>query len=428
PVMTSTLPILALALTLLPASSPVAAPADDGSTPAVALGPFALAPESRRAPPPVDLALCLDTSGSMDGLIDAAKSRLWALVNDLATAEPLPDLRVALLTYGNDGHDAENGWVRVDVELTRDLDLVSQQLFALTTNGGTEFVGRVVHRATEQLLWSDDPSALRLLVVAGNEGADQDTLVTAEDAARAAIARGIQVDAIYCGSPSDVEAPGWNEVARLADGTFACIDQDDRRPLIATPFDDELAELSRQLNATYVPWGGAGADGMSNQAAQDANASTMGPAAAAERASTKAGALYRCAWDLLDALDAGSVALDALDPAELPQEFAGLDADDLAARIETLRDERGELQRTIGEVSRRREAFLADERSKRAGEDGDAGFDAALRDALRAQAAAKGLRFAEPASVDAPETAGQTDAARESCAAPDATQTASDSP
>ena len=34
----------------------------------------------------IDLAICLDTSGSMTGLIESAKQRLWALVNDLALA------------------------------------------------------------------------------------------------------------------------------------------------------------------------------------------------------------------------------------------------------------------------------------------------------------------------------------------------------
>ena len=83
----------------------------------------------------------------MQGLIDAARAKLWAVVNDLALARPQPRLRVALLTYGNDGHQAENGWVRLDVPFTTDLDLVSQNLFALTTNGGTELVGRVIQRA-----------------------------------------------------------------------------------------------------------------------------------------------------------------------------------------------------------------------------------------------------------------------------------------
>ena len=83
----------------------------------------------------IELAICLDTSGSMDGLINSVRQKLWTIVNDLAKAEPTPTLRVALLSYGNDGHNAENGWVNVETPFTEDLDIVSQMLFALTTNG-----------------------------------------------------------------------------------------------------------------------------------------------------------------------------------------------------------------------------------------------------------------------------------------------------
>ena len=84
----------------------------------------------------------------MDGLIDSAKQKLWAVVNDLALAEPSPRLEVALLTFGNDGHNAASpGWVHVQTPFTDDLDVVSERLFALRTNGGTEYVGRVLSRA-----------------------------------------------------------------------------------------------------------------------------------------------------------------------------------------------------------------------------------------------------------------------------------------
>ncbi len=73
----------------------------------------------------VDLAICLDTSGSMRGLLDSARQSIWAIVNDLALAKPAPRLRIALLTFGNDGHSKANGWVRVDTGFTGDLDLVS---------------------------------------------------------------------------------------------------------------------------------------------------------------------------------------------------------------------------------------------------------------------------------------------------------------
>jgi Mg-chelatase subunit ChlD len=123
------------------------------------------------APQSIELVICLDTSGSMSGLIDAARAKIWDIVSDLATAKPQPKLRVALLTFGNDGLNPENGWTNVETDLTEDLDSVSQKLFALSTNGGTELVGRVIAKATNSLHWNSD--SLKILVVAGNEFAHQ---------------------------------------------------------------------------------------------------------------------------------------------------------------------------------------------------------------------------------------------------------------
>lgn len=343
-------------------------------------------------PPVVDLALCLDTSGSMDGLLEAAKTKLWAVVNDLALARPTPRLRVALLTYGNDGHDAAAGWVRVDTGFTEDLDAVSQALFALSTNGGTELVGRVVGTAVERLDWSPGAAGLRLIVVAGNESADQDQETSFRDRCRGAIERGILVNAIYCGGAADPDAAGWQEVARLADGAYANIDAN-QNLAIATPFDERMAALSTALNATYVPYGASGAAAWANQSLQDANAVASNSTAAAERAACKVGGLYRCSWDLVDACRNGQIKLEEVKSEELPEALRGHTREQLQAHLQAQWEQRSGLQMQIQELGVQRDAFLEQELAKLAAA-GEASFDAALRAAVRAQAQARGFQFA----------------------------------
>ncbi len=111
--------------------------------------------------PLVQFAICLDTSGSMEGLINSARQKLWAITNELAVAEPTPRLEVALLTYGNDGHNPESGWVARHLDFTTDLDAVSGMLFSFVTNGGTELVGRVLKAAAEQRAWDAPPRTQR---------------------------------------------------------------------------------------------------------------------------------------------------------------------------------------------------------------------------------------------------------------------------
>jgi len=337
----------------------------------------------------------------MQGLIDAARGKLWAVVNDLALARPQPRLRVALLTYGNDGHQAENGWVRLDVPFTTDLDLVSKQLFALTTNGGTELVGRVIQRATDELAWSPEQTALRLMIVAGNEAADQDQTVRYQDACARSIQRGILVDAIYCGGDGDEIAAEWRSVARLADGQFAAIDHQNGTVAIASPFDTRLSELSVALNATYIPYGAAGAAGSSNQHEQDQNAGKLSSDAAASRAVCKSTGNYQCGWDLVDGSRSGEIKLDAVKAEDLPAELRKLSTADLSKHVDATWTRRSQLQKQIAELGTQRQAFVTAELRK-SGLDPSKSFDVVLRNAIRTQAQAKGLAFPEEIRPAAP--------------------------
>ena len=78
----------------------------------------------------IDVVVCLDVSGSMNGLIDSAKRKLWTIVNDLAKIRPTPNLRVALYSYGHVEYDPKAGWVRKNLDLTVDLDEAYKQLVA----------------------------------------------------------------------------------------------------------------------------------------------------------------------------------------------------------------------------------------------------------------------------------------------------------
>jgi hypothetical protein len=307
---------------------------------------------------------------------------------------------VALLTFGNDGHDAARGWTRVDVPFTEDLDLVSQQLFALTTNGGTELVARVLSAAHRELDWSSDPKDLRLVVVAGNESAEQDSEVKNVDACRVLIERGIVVNSIYCGNPADELAPAWLQVAKLADGHFASIDQQNGTIVIETPFDGELAALSAAVNETYLPLGAAGAKGRERQRAQDANADRLGSAAAATRCEAKASGLYVCSWDLVEQVKNGQLKLEDVKKEELPEKLRELSLEAKQKCVDDQWTKRQELQKKIATTAAKRAEAVAVEMEKRGATEA-AAFDRAVRDALRRQGEAKGLRW-KPAPAAAP--------------------------
>ena len=255
----------------------------------------------------------------MDGLIDSARAKLWDVVNLLSHASPQPILRVGLISYGNSGYDPDAGWVRKDVELTTNLDGVYEKLFALKTNGGDEYVARAVHDATNDLKWDQDPSTLKIIFVAGNEPANQDPKIPVEQALAEARAKGIFVNAIYCGSQTAAESSGWLKVAQLGHGKYAAIDQN-HIVVVPTPMDAELAKLSGQLDETYVGYGEGGGRRAALQQSMDSVAGKAGAPAAASRATAKASKLYRNEeWDLVDARAQDKKKVAAMPTAALPE-------------------------------------------------------------------------------------------------------------
>jgi hypothetical protein len=353
-------------------------------------------PRPGREPRPlVQIALLLDTSGSMSGLIDQAKAQLWKVVNELATARrggARPDLRIALYEYGNDALPERGNWIRQISPLTDDLDRVSEQLFALTTNGGSEYCGAVIERAVGDLQWSSSPEDLKLIFIAGNEPFTQGP-VDFRGAVKKAAEKGIAVNTIHCGSEAEGVATGWRDGAALADGTFMTIDHGLVAADLPTPHDAELAQLNERLNRTYLAYGPHGQGSRQRQSAQDANAAKMSAGSLAARAVSKASKLYRnSGWDLVDAASDGMVKVEELKAEDLPEPMRKMTPAERKAFVEGKGKERAEVQKLISELSRERSAFLAKEQAKRAGAAADT-LDAAMIKAVHAQAARKRYTF-----------------------------------
>jgi hypothetical protein len=339
----------------------------------------------------LDLVIALDVSGSMEGLIGSAKQRLWDIANELAQARPVPNLRVAIVSYGRPSYGEQAGFVRIDLPFTADLDAVNATLFDFRTDGGEEYVARAIQTSLDTLQWSREQDALRVMFVAGNESAEQDPRLAIDAATTAAARRGVVVNAIYCGSANDAVAAGWRRVATSTNGLYASIDQQAAAVAnVATPFDDELAALNVELNATYIAFGAAGERGRANQLAQDGNAFAMSPSAAASRTVAKAGELYRSEWDLVDAVKSGK-ALAEIPPAELPAEMQALEPAEREAYVRSKAERREALQREVGELAAERSRYIEEHRRQQAGD--NAGLDAAILDGIRDVAATKGFSF-----------------------------------
>ena len=344
-------------------------------------------------PRQIDVVIALDVSGSMDGLIDSAKQRLWDIVSELGRAQPQPELRMAILSYGNPDYGSESGFVRVDLPFTDDLDAVNETLFQFTTNGGDEYVARVVNTALNKLAWSSEPDALRVLFVAGNEGANQDPQIPVLLATEAAARRGITVNTIYCGSESDGDALVWRQVATSTNGIFASINQDAAAVAnVSTPMDKDLTALNDELNDTYVAYGQTGDASRKNQLEQDSNVAAMSAPAMASRAAAKASHLYKSeSWDLIDAVNSGKSLGDVAEE-ELPDVMQEMEAEERATFIEEKSKKRDEIQGRIQALAGERRDYIETERARLADDD-EKGLDEVIQEGIQALAEEKGFTF-----------------------------------
>lgn len=343
---------------------------------------------------PIDLVIVLDVSGTMRGLIDAARWNIWEIVNDLAEAEPTPRLRVALITYGNQRGSRQTGWVRLETDLTEDLDRVAERLFQLVSRGADEMVGRALETALENISWSNSEHALRLLFIAGNESADQDLDVDFRWMSAAAIDKGIFVGAIYCGLPGQPEAATWKEMAELAGGRFAAIDHRAGAALLETPVDRELAELGELLNGTFIPVGKEGMEQKRSRARQDKNARNLGLAVAATRAQTKGSPFYSSQSDLVSLFERGELQQAPVGERQLPRPLRKMSEEERTAFLEDMQTARQEIRARIDMLAEERRRFLAAHRTEGEG-DGPLLFDQVLRSTIREQAAELGYSFPE---------------------------------
>lgn len=342
----------------------------------------------------VQLAILLDTSNSMDGLIEQAKSQLWKIVNEFNDAkqgDKKPVVQIALYEYGNTNLSVGTNYIRQVLPFTRDLDKVSEELFKLTTNGGDEYCGAVIREAIDKLDWDKNGQTYKAIFVAGNEPFTQGP-INPNDSCKAAIQKGVVVNTIHCGNRSEGENGGWRTGAALAEGRFLTIDQDKAIVDIEAPQDKEIIRLGIELNQTYIIYGKDGARGAANQAAQDSNADKFRAAGASRsRAFTKISPNYKnSTWDLVDACKKDGVKLETVSEADLPAEMKPMAPAARQAYVDEKAAERAKIQAEIIRLNEERKKYVA-EKTKEGGE--AATLDNAISKAVREQAAKKAIEF-----------------------------------
>lgn len=341
----------------------------------------------------IKLGLLLDTSSSMDGLIEQTKSQLWKIINKMASATyngETPNIMIALYEYGNSGLSAKTGFIRQVTGLTSDLDLLSKDLFSLHTNGGDEYCGQVIQTAFKDLDWGTTTQDLQMIFIAGNEPFNQGS-VDFKEVCQTVKNHDITINTIFCGNRTQGIATHWKKGADLGEGKYFNINQNAATVYAETPYDSEIDSLSEELNKTYVYYGSQGQDMFTNQMIQDSNAKKYGRSNNALRAISKSSKVYRnTSWDLIDASGEADFDISEVDKETLPDSLQALSDEAIQKEIDAKRARRKFLQVKIQDLAAKRDAYIAETSLKNSP---NANLDAALLVVIEEQGKKKGFVF-----------------------------------
>jgi hypothetical protein len=339
----------------------------------------------------IEAVFVLDTTGSMSGLLEGAKRKIWSIADGMAGANPNVPVRIGLVAY----RDRGDLYVTQRLDLTEDLDAVFGRLSALRAEGGgdtPESVNQALHEAVTLTSWSRGPGVYRTIFLVGDAPPQryQDDVGFAESAALAR-RRDVVINTVQCGGLPET-TPVWQEIARLGRGQYAAIAGDGAVVALATPMDEELAVLNRELAATVLPYGAA--EEQAELAAKLEGAVAAAPEAAASRLSylaKRGGRVNLGRKDLVDAVASREVDAAALPETELPQPMRSLAPEARNRYVADLAKQREALQRRIAALSAERDAYVRAETERLAAEGKGDGFDQKVLGAVREQAAQRGI-------------------------------------
>jgi Mg-chelatase subunit ChlD len=366
--------------------------------------------------PEVEVVFCLDTTGSMGGLIDAAKRKIWAICSQIAGGQPTPRLRVGLVAY----RDRGDAYVTKVFDLTDDLDAVYGHLMAFRAEGGGDFpesVNQALHESVTKISWGKGKKTLKIIFLVGDAPPHMDYKddVKYPQTCKLAVSKDIIINTIQCG-PNAETRKYWQEICRLAEGSYVQIDQHGGPVVaIATPFDKDLAQINADLNRTTLVYGSrtmqqAGESKkavnatLSTGVAADraayyglGGAGGYGPGGAGMMGGMGGGFAAGPSYDLLVNLKAKKVKLEELKKDELPPELQKLSLKEQKAYLEKLDKERQQLTQKAAELAQKRTAFIAQKQAEQLKNAGRDSFDNQVLQVLQRQAARVQIRYETPA-------------------------------
>ncbi|QND52343.1 VWA domain-containing protein [Phyllobacterium sp. 628] len=337
----------------------------------------------------IEVAFVLDTTGSMADLIDGAKRKIWSIANTIIDVNPNADIRMALVAYRDKGDE----YVVKTFDMSSDVQGLYGNLIKLKADGGgdtPESVNEALDTSVRKLKWSKDEKTKRIVFLVGDAPPHMDYANAPKysEVLKRAKEDAITVNAVQAGDDPDTTKI-WREIAQLGHGRYIAIPQDGGRiTIIETPFDGDIIILQQKIDKTVIPYG-SGAKQTDLRTKMETKA--MAPASVqvdnSRYYSKKGGAkeVVTGGGDLVTDVKNGTQKLDAVKDAELPENLRGKSREEKQALLDQQTQERGKLEDTMVELVKKRDAYIADQATKKTASGGTDSFDMVVKETLRDQ-------------------------------------------
>ena len=342
------------------------------------------------AKPKVEVVFCLDTTGSMGGLIEGAKQKIWSISNQILSGKPTPDLKIGLVGY----RDRTDAYITKVTQLTDDLDAIHAELKKFKAAGGgdgPESVNQALDDAVNKIKWSKDAGTLKIIFLVGDAPPHMDYKddVKYPETCQKAVKNNIIINTVQCGRNASATKV-WQDISRKSEGSYVAIAQNGGVVAVTTPFDKELSELNSKVTRTAIVYGSKEKRRASRAKAEEAAKLPSAPGASRAGAVAKSGKVVK--GDLLDDLADKKVKLNEIKDTDLPAELKALKPAQREGYLKKISAERQKLNKKIIELDKKRTDYIKKELEKKKGKGKDS-FDSQVLEMLRKQAKKHNIKY-----------------------------------
>ena len=203
-----------------------------------------------------EIVFCLDATGSMGGLIDTAKEKIWDIVSRLAQSSDINSLKMGMIFY----RDRGDSFITKQIILTDDLDEAYSDLLEITADGGgdsPESVNQALNESITNMSWSTNPKTYKTIFVIGDcpPHMNYKNDVLYSESCKKAAEKNIIINTIKLGNACTDAIYHFKKMAECTNGEFLKLDQDASDYSIETPYDTEINDISKNIDASRIYYG-----------------------------------------------------------------------------------------------------------------------------------------------------------------------------